>query len=173
MKSSLLPIFIICLAAQSLAMKSRKETFAQPCDLVWKASVAVAKSEQYRIVSISREEQIISLAAGGAWWGERVISLSLAPAVEKGCTATVQSRYSGLEHKDGPDLLARIHLQLIAEEPGADSKAFQELKSCVESGGDYPDWGGGGRKSKCEEKFRRKLEAEKQKPDSAPLWNTK
>jgi hypothetical protein len=156
----LLPILVACLASQSLAMKSRHVTFPQTCDDVWKASVVVAKSAQYRIISISREEEIISLTAGGAWWGERIISLSLEPGSEKGCTATVQSRYSGVEHSDGPDLLTRIRIRLIGEEIGTDSKAFQEFKSCVEHGS-YPDWGGGKNNPRCEEKLRRQLEAEK------------
>jgi len=118
MKSILVPIFITCLAVQSLAMKSRKETFPQSCDLVWKATVIVAKSDQYRIVSISGEEQVISLVAGGVWWGERIMSLSLAPGLEGGCTVKVQSRYSGLQHSDGPDLLMRIHIELLGEELG-------------------------------------------------------
>ena len=159
-------------------MKSRKETFPQSCDVVWQASAAVAKSDHYRIVSISKEEQVVSLEAGGAWWGERIISLSLAPGVEKGCTVTVQSRYSGLEHSDGPDLLMRIHVRLVGDELGSDSKAFQEFKACAEEPYSGRDLGGSHNKwqneAKCEAKLRRELGAEKlQKPDPAPLWNTK
>jgi hypothetical protein len=170
MRSIVLTVFIACLAAQSFAMKNRHETFSQPCDVVWKASMIVAKSEQYRVVSVSKEEQIISLAAGGAWWGERIISLNLAPGAEQGCIATVQSRYSGLEHSDGPDLLARIHVELIGEELGFDSEPFQKFKRCMEDShahivGDEP---------KCEAKLRRRLDDAPSKsalhPD-APLWN--
>jgi hypothetical protein len=174
MKSILLPVLVSCLAAQSFAMKSRKQTFPQPCDVVWQASVAIAKSDQYRIVSISREEQVVSLVAGGAWWGERIISLSLAPGNEGGCTARVQSRYSGLQHSDGPDLLLRVHIQLVGEELGSDSKAFQEFKSCTEKpysgrdlGGDHGKWEN---EPKCEAEFRQKLGAEKLHSDPA-LWN--
>ena len=125
-------IFFLCLATPSIAMKSRHETFPQSCEAIWKTSVAVAKSDRYRIVSISREEQVISLVAGGAWWGERIISLSLAPGMEDGCTVRVQSRYSGLEHSDGPDLLMRIHVELIGEQLGLDSKEFEKFKRCTE-----------------------------------------
>lgn len=179
MKSITVLIFLFCLASPSFAMKSRKQTFPQSCDVVWQASVAVAKSDRYRIVSISREEQVLSLVAGGAWWGERIISLSLAPGVEKGCTVTVQSRYSGLQHSDGPDLLVRIHIHLIGEEVGsADSGAFQDFKACVEKpysgrdlGGTHGKWEN---EPRCEAEFRRKLDADKpQKSDAAPLWNMK
>jgi len=50
MKLLLVAIFSCCFAVQSLAMKSRHETFPQKCEDVWAASVAVAKSEQYRII---------------------------------------------------------------------------------------------------------------------------
>lgn len=151
MRSILLTMFIACLAAQSFGLKNRHETFSQPCDVVWKASIVVAKSEQYRVVSVSKEEQIISLAAGGAWWGERIISLNLASGAEQGCIATVQSRYSGLEHSDGPDLLARIHVELIGEELGFDSEPFQKFKHCVEDSQAHIV----GKEPKCEAKLRR------------------
>lgn len=170
MKLILLPLFLSFLVTQSAAMKNRHETFPQTCDAVWKTTVAVAKSQEYRIVSISSEEHVLSLVAGGAWSGERIISLSLAPGDEGGCTVTVQSRFSGLAHSDGPDLLVRIRMELFGEQLGQGSKAYEEYKSCMEHGS-YPDWGG---KSKCAEQFRSKEEAEKaQKTDPAPLWNTK
>ncbi|HSY92348.1 MAG TPA: hypothetical protein VK812_13305 [Candidatus Binatus sp.] len=158
-KLILVPIFLTCLASQSLAMKSRHETFPQTCEAVWNASVAVAKSEQYRIVSISKDEQVVSLIVGGVWAGERIISLSLAPGVEGGCTVTVQSRFSGLAHADGPDLLERVHMELLGARLGRDSKAFEEYKLCLEHR-TYPDWGG---KPKCAQNFVRKAEAEKTK----------
>jgi hypothetical protein len=160
--------FLLFVSVQSFAMKNRLETFPQPCAAVWKASVAIGKTEQYRIISISREEQIMSLAAGGAWWGERIISLSLAPGGERGCTVTVQSRYSGLEHSDGPDLLARIHVQLLREELGVDSAAFQKYKDCVGSPAVI------GNEAKCEVKLRRRLDADEPAPAvraDPPLWN--
>jgi hypothetical protein len=175
MKSILLLIFVSCLASQSFAMKSRKQTFPQSCDAVWQASVAVAKSDQYRIISISREEQVLSLVAGGVWWGERIISLSLAPGAEKGCTATVQSRYSGLQHSDGPDLLMRVHVQLIGEELGTDSKAFEEFRSCADKPYSGRDFGGTHGKwenePKCEAEFRQKLKVAEKLQKSEPLWN--
>jgi hypothetical protein len=155
-KSILMLMFVACVTAQSLAMKSRKQTFPQSCDVVWKATVVVAKGDQYRIVSISGEEQVISLVAGGAFWGERILSLSLAAGPEGGCTVKVQSRFSGTAHSDGPDLLLRIHIRLLGEELGTDSKTYQEFKACVEHGS-YPDWGGG--KPKCEELLLHKLKA--------------
>ena len=170
MRSILLTMVIGCVAAQAFGMKNRHETFPQTCDAVWKTTVAVAKSQEYRIVSISSEEHVLSLVAGGAWFGERIISLSLAPGDEGGCTVTVQSRFSGLAHSDGPDLLVRIRIELVGEQLGHGSKAYEEYKSCLEHGS-YPDWGG---KSKCAERFQSKADAEKaQKSDPAPLWNTK
>jgi hypothetical protein len=168
MKSILLTMVIGCLAARSFGMKSRQETFSQPCNAVWKASVAIAKTEQYRLISISKEEQIISLAVGGAWAGERIISLSLLSVGEGTCTASVQSRFSGLAHSDGPDLLVRIHVELIGEELGQDLESFQKFKNCVEDSkanivGNEP---------KCEAKLRRRLDAEKPAPRSdGQLWN--
>jgi hypothetical protein len=170
LKSILLPILVTCLAGQSLAMKNRHETFPQTCDAVWKTTVAVAKSEQYRIVSISSEDHVLSLVAGGAWAGERIISLSLAPGDEGGCTVTVQSRFSGLAHSDGPDLLVRIRMELFGEQLGHGSKLYEEYRACLDHGS-YPDWGG---RSKCAEQFQSKADAEKaQKADRSPLWNTK
>jgi hypothetical protein len=153
----------------AVAMKSHQETFPQPCDVVWKAAVTVAKTQQYRIVSVSKEEQIISVAAGGIWWGERLLSLSLQEGKEHGCTATVQSRYSGLQHSDGPDLLARVHVQLVGDEVGRESEAFTRFERCVSYS--YTD------ENKCEKKLRKRLAEEsdrtaaQQKNAQPPLWN--
>ena len=167
MRYTALPLFLACVALPALAMKSHSETFPQPCDVIWKASIAVAKTQDYRIVSVSKEEQIISLAAGGAWWGERIISLSLAPGVEHGCTATVQSRYSGIQHSDGPDLLGRIHVQLVCDELGRDSDAFVKFKNCVENSSSN--------EAKCEAKFRKRVAAASATNtphhDATSLWN--
>jgi hypothetical protein len=145
-------VFVLVLAAvaPSTAMKSHQENFTESCELVWKASIGVAKTQDYRIISVSKEEQIISLAVGGAWWGERIISLSLTPGGEHGgCAISVQSRYSGLQHSDGPDLIARIHIQLDSEDVDANSKAFKKLKACLS--GYNPN------QTKCEEKFRKEI----------------
>jgi hypothetical protein len=115
---------------------------------------------------VSKEEQIISLAAGGIWWGERLISLSLAAGVEHGCKATVQSRYSGLQHSDGPDLLGRIHVQLVGDDLGRDSDAFLKFKNCVENS--YSQ------EAKCEAKFRKRVATAQNKispSDPPPMWN--
>jgi hypothetical protein len=122
---------VLSLSLQSLALKSRQETFPQSCDTVWKAAISVAKTKQYRIISASKEEEILSLAVGGVWGGERVISLSLAAEGEHSCTATVQSRFSGLAHSDGPDLLERVHVELVGATLGHDSEAFRKYKDCV------------------------------------------
>jgi hypothetical protein len=122
----------LLLTAPGLAVQNRRRSFSQGCDSVWTAAVVVAKGQEYRIVSISKEEQIISLVAGGAWNGERVITVSLAPGIESGCMATVQSRFSGLAHSDGPDLLARISVQVIGQTVDRNSKAFRHYKRCVE-----------------------------------------
>jgi hypothetical protein len=125
---TLLVCVALSLSTQSQAMKSRQETFPHSCDEVWRASIAVAKTKQYRVISASKEEQILSVAVGGAWGGERIISLSLASSGGQNCTATVQSRFSGLAHSDGPDLLERVHVQLVAETLGPDSEAFGSTK---------------------------------------------
>jgi hypothetical protein len=159
-------IALLCTSLPSLAMKNRRQTFPQSCDVVWKAAVAVAKSQDYRIISIAAEEQVLSLSAGGIWWGERIISLSLAPGIEHGCTATVQSRYSGLQHSDGPDLLARIDVQLIGEEVDRDSKAFRNFKNCI---GSYNH-----DETKCVEKLKKAIaESARNAPvrPDPPLWN--
>jgi hypothetical protein len=132
---------------QAVAMKNRQRIFPESCETVWAASVTVAKTQDYRIVSISKEEQVISLAAGGAWSGERMITLSLAPAAEKGCVATVQSRFSGLAHSDGPDLLGRILLELVGQTVDRDSKPFRHFKDCVENSPSSD--------AKCESRFRK------------------
>ena len=147
----------------SLALSNRHRAFNRPCDAVWKAAVTVAKTQDYRIVSISTEEQIISLAVGGALSGERLVSISLAPGKEGGCTATVQSRFSGLAHSDGPDLLSRVSVELIGQEIDRDSKEFRRFKSCVES--PTSD-------SKCEARLQKDLAAKSAKakvePQSSP-----
>jgi hypothetical protein len=167
MKAALTLLFlpVVFLPLPASAMKNRHVTFHQSCDDVWKAAVAVAKTQDYRIVSISREEQIISLDVGGILWGERVLSLNLAPGQEYGCTATVQSRYSGLEHHDAPDLLARIRLELVAGPIDHDSKAYKRYRACLD---DYNT-----DEKKCEERFRKDLAKEKgevqgQRPNNLP-----
>jgi hypothetical protein len=160
---ALLCLLMLCVEAR--ALKSRERTFTQDCDSVWKAAVAVAKTEQYRIISISKEEQIISVSAGGVWSGERIISLSLSSRGDHGCTATAQSRFSGLAHSDGPDLLLRVYVELIAETTDRDSKAFHKFKACMEGHGD---------ESKCEEHFRKSLtrpeNAAKSESPSSAWW---
>lgn len=134
MKSLFPRIFLIpvlLFSAQSLAVKNRQELISHSCDQVWRAAIAVAKTEQYRIISVSKEERVISLAVGGAWSGERIISLSLESDGEQRCVATVQSRFSGLAHSDGPDLLQRVRLELIGEMLGNDSEAFRKYKRCI------------------------------------------
>lgn len=116
MRSHLLLVLLLaCLAAQSLAMPNRQKLFSQPCSLVWKAAIAEVKAQQYRIVSISDEERMISVRAGGWWAGERHLSLSLAEVGETQCMVTAQSRFSGFGHHDGPDLLVRIGEELRRE----------------------------------------------------------
>jgi hypothetical protein len=129
--SSIFVIPILLLSLQSVAMKSRQEAFPQSCDAVWKAAIAVAKTQQYRIISASKQDQLISVAVGGVWAGERIISLSLASDGQQHCIATVQSRFSGLAHSDGPDLLERVHVELVGETLGQDSEAFRKYKKCV------------------------------------------
>jgi hypothetical protein len=160
---SVVLLFLLMLSVEARALKSRDRTFTQDCGSVWKAAVAVAKTEQYRIISVSKEEQIISVSAGGVWSGERIISLSLSSRSDHGCTATAQSRFSGLVHSDGPDLLRRVYIEVIAETADRDSKAFRRFKACMEGHGD---------ERKCEDDFRKSLTrpenaAESESPSSA------
>jgi hypothetical protein len=163
LRAALKVVSVVCsfllLCTSSAAMKNRHVTFPQPCDAVWLAAVAVAKGQDYRIISVSAPEQIISLVSGGAWWGERIISASLGPGAEGGCVLTVQSRYSGVEHSDGPDFIARVNIRLIAPNLDRNPEAYRKFKDCLRSGS---DWGGSRQKieAKCEAKLREKLEAE-------------
>ena len=166
MKHALLLLVLACATVPSVAMKNRYESFDEPCDAIWKAAVAVSKTQDYRIISVSSAEQIISLAVGGAWWGERIISLSLAPGVERGCTVTVQSRYSGLQHSDAPDLLARIHIQLMSLTVDHESKAFKKFKACID--------GYNNNETKCMENLRKAIAESAVVPPphpDPPLWN--
>jgi hypothetical protein len=125
-------IFMIMLLSEPLlALKDKQETLPQSCDAVWRAAMAVAKTEQYRIISVSKEEQLISVAVGGFWGGERIISLSLASDGAQRCVITVQSRFSGMAHSDGPDLLERVHIEVVSEALGRDSEAFRKYKHCL------------------------------------------
>jgi hypothetical protein len=158
-------LLLVAISLPACAMKNRYEDFLQPCDAVWKASVEVAKRQEYRIVSISDEEHIISLAAGGFISGERMISLNVGPAPERGCRVTVQSRFSGLVHSDGPDLLGRIRVQVVGEEIGNESEAFLKFQTCVENS--YSD------AAKCEAKFRKRVASENQeRPNNLPEKHT-
>ena len=169
MKGVLWASSLFLFALPSWAMKNRYQDFNEPCDAVWKASVAIAKTEDYRIISIASDEKIISLAVGGFFAGERIITVSIAPAPEKGCRATVQSRFSGLAHSDGPDLLARIHVQLLASELGTDKssvqQALQKFKSCMN--------GYNSSAAKCDAKLRKSLANEPGPSDatSSGWWN--
>jgi hypothetical protein len=162
MKSRCVPASILLiplLSVQLLAMKSKQETFPESCDVVWKASITVAKTKQYRIISASKDEQILSVAVGGVWGGERIISLSLAPDGAQRCTATVQSRFSGLAHSDGPDLLARVHVEIVAGSMDRDSEAFRKYKSCVE-------WSSSSKLAKCDAKLRGEIASLKDQPQT-------
>jgi hypothetical protein len=147
---------LVLLTLPAAAMKNREYTFHEACDEVWKAAVVVAKTQDYRVVSINREEQILSLSVGGAWWGERMITLSLAQGQEFGCTATVQSRYSGVQHSDGPDLLARLRVQLLDANIDHDSKIYKDFQRCM--GGYNPSV------EKCEQRLEKQLAQQPKKP---------
>jgi hypothetical protein len=140
---------LVFLPPLSFAVKNREHNFSQPCAAVWSAAVTVAKSQDYRIISISTEEHILSLVVGGFWGGERVISISLAPGSERGCVVTAQSRFSGVAHSDGPDFLARVHVELLGAEVDHDSKAFRKFRECLD--------GYNSNEAKCEEKFRERV----------------
>ena len=149
--------FCLLCDLHALCLKNRERTFTDSCDKVWPVVVAVSKTEDYRIISISKEEQVVSLAVGGVWSGERLVTLSLSPGIEGGCKASVQSRFSGLAHSDGPDLLSRVEAKLMAIKLDLDDKAvgkaFQRYKDCLTS--PMSD-------SKCEAKLRKTLDALRQ-----------
>lgn len=149
MKVGFCALLLGLVSIPSWAMKNRFQDFPEPCELVWKAAMTIAKGQDYRLVSVVPEEKLISLSVGGFWSGERLISLTLAATPERGCRVTVQSRFSGLAHSDGPDLLTRIRVQLVGDELGRDSGDFQKFKRCAESGAS-PE-------PKCEQKFRERL----------------
>ena len=139
-------------ALPAFAMGTHKRTFAEDCDTVWQASMQVAKSSQYQIVSVSKEEHIISVQPGGFFWGgnlmgERTVTLSLEPA-EHGCTATAKSHYSGIQHADDSDLLARVHVQLVGLEVGTEVPPFGNTSGVENYNSSEP---------KCEAKLRRRL----------------
>jgi hypothetical protein len=165
MKRFAIVVFLLALAPPLFAMPNRQRTFRESCDEVWKAAVAVAKGNDYRIVSLSTEEHVISLVAGGVWGGERLVDLSLETGKE-GCVASVQSRFSGLAHSDGPDLLARVGAELLARQVGItrDSKEFRRFQNCLESPTSN---------KKCEERFRKdvaKLKPRSTPPDGSDWW---
>lgn len=149
------------LAAPAWGMKNQERNFPQSCVKVWTAALTVAKSQQYRVIGISEQEQIISVVVGGVWGGERILSMSLAPGVEKGCTATVQSRFSGLAHSDGPMLLDRLQAELIGESVDRSSKEFQRFQNCMEKSLDS--------EAKCQAKLAKTLAKEAEAhPSAAP-----
>ena len=83
----LVTLFCVLAALPAFA-STHKRTFAEDCDTVWQASMQVAKGQDYQIISISKEEKIISVqpdALGMGFPGERTITLSIEPA-EHGCT---------------------------------------------------------------------------------------
>ena len=157
MKRIAVVIALLLVAGQAVAMKNRERSFREPCSEVWDASVAVAKSHDYRIVTISREEQVISLVAGGAWNGERIITLALAEGKEFGCVATVQSRFSGWAHSDGPDLLSRVAVEILARHENIDAKVIRRYRDCLASPTST---------EKCEAKLRKEIAAAS--PNSPP-----
>jgi hypothetical protein len=104
-------IFILCIAVPTIA-KEQEKTFSRPCGEVWDAVKATASTGQYRILSVDKEDQIISFAAGGFWGGVRELSAHLHQGEGKSCTVTVQSRFTGLVHHDAPAFLKRIEEHL-------------------------------------------------------------
>lgn len=137
MKTSGLLLVLLLGSFPAFAMKNLKQNFPDSCDVVWKAAISVAKTQDYRIVSVDHEDQIISLASGGAWWGERLMTLSLQAGDEGGCVAIVQSRFSGLLHSDGPDLLARVSVDVIKTKIDPESKAFRRFTKCMGKGNGF------------------------------------
>ncbi|HEV3511989.1 MAG TPA: hypothetical protein VGS05_09825 [Candidatus Sulfotelmatobacter sp.] len=158
-------IMLLAVSVPAFALKSRERTFPQDCDVVWKASMAVAKSEQYRIISVSKEEQIISLEVGGFIAGERIVSLNLSSLNGDGCTVAVQSKFSGLIHSDGPDLLRRIEVELVGNWLDRESKAFRHFQNCMEFTKD---------ESNCQKHLRKDLDRESAKAaNSHPATDSK
>jgi hypothetical protein len=132
MRIFLAVVAVTLATAPAFAMKNLQQSFPDSsCDVVWKAAMSVAKTQDYRIVTVDHEDQIISLIAGGIWGGERIMTLSVQAGEEHGCVAVVQSRYSGLIHSDGPDLLARVTIEVMKVKIDPDSRAFRRFKGCM------------------------------------------
>jgi hypothetical protein len=148
-------IFFCVLAAFPAFASTHKRTFAEDCDTVWQASMQVAKGTDYQVVSISKEEKIISVQPatyGSLWTGERTITLTIEPD-KHGCAATATNHGPSIL-SDGPDLLVRVHVLLVGQEIGIgmESPAFQKYKRCVENYNSS--------ETKCEAQLRRRLAAE-------------
>jgi hypothetical protein len=129
---SFLVVVVVAATVPAFAMKNLRRSFPDTCDELWNAAMHVAKTQDYRIVTVDHEDKIISLVAGGVWGGERLMTLSLEPGEEGGCVATVQSRFSGVLHSDGPDLLARVSIEVLKATVDPDSLAFRHFKKCME-----------------------------------------
>lgn len=106
---------------------------------------------------------LVKQEASGFWGGERIVSLSLLDRGGDGCVATIQSRFSGLIHSDGPDLLRRLQVEVLGSTADRDSKAFKRFRDCMEGPGVGSD--------RCEERYRKDLSASSK--NSVPASNDK
>jgi hypothetical protein len=155
-----LAVALALASVPAFAMKNLQRSFPDGCDVVWKAAISVAKTQDYRIVAIAHEDKIISLAAGGAWFGERLMTLSLESGEDGGCVVTVQSRFSGVLHSDGPDLLARVSIEVMKAKIDPESRAFRQFKKCMASYG-YST-------RECEERLQKQIAKESPQKPSKP-----
>ena len=109
-------IVLLLLAAPCLA-KEHKQTYSQPCKVVWDTVMSLPKHYQYKLVGSSQEGKTITLMAGKSnWTGQRLLPMTLEEG-ENSCTVTVETRFSGLAHNDAKDLLERISKELPSANP--------------------------------------------------------
>lgn len=152
-------LLLLLTALPAFGMKNLQHDFPDSCDVVWKAVITIAKTQDYRIITVDHEDRVVSLAGGGWLAGERLMTLSLESGQEYGCTATVQSRFSGLLHSDGPDLLARVSIEVIKGKIDPESKAFHHFTKCMAKGNAYSV-------RECEQRLQKDIA--KEKPQQTP-----
>lgn len=157
--AALLAFISLPIAAQQIVHKPQFPTdeitarFDGSCDAVWKAARSVAETPLYRVLSVD-QAKLMSLEIAGALAPELKLVLR---SDGENCLATIKTlhcggfsdcRSAGLTLA-GPDLMARIGAEILAEQSDRNSPAFQRYEQCVE--GSYKS------APKCEKKLRREL----------------
>ncbi len=105
-------VFVMSIAIPTFA-KEQERAYSKSCEEVWTAVKVVAGTGRYRILSVDKDDRIISFAVGG-WAGVRELSAHL-QGDKQSCTISIQSRFTGLVHHDAPDFLKRVDEQLATK----------------------------------------------------------